>query len=99
VRSALATVEKASLRAVVRGRVQGVFFRAFVRQRAYQLNLSGYVRNARDGTVEVVAEGGRTALEKLLAHLKEGPPAARVDRVDEEWGEAAGRFDGFEVRY
>ena len=73
----MSTVQLASLRAVVRGRVQGVFFRDFVRRHADQLNLRGYVRNLPDGGVEVVAEGERPALERLLEYLKEGPPAAR----------------------
>jgi acylphosphatase len=95
----LSTVQSASLRAVVRGRVQGVFFRDFVRRRAYQLNLNGYVHNVPDGTLEVVAEGGKAALEMLLGYLKEGPPAARVDGVAEQWGEVTGKFYGFSVRY
>ncbi len=95
----MSTVQSASLRAVVRGRVQGVFFRDFVRRRAYQLNLKGYVRNLPDGGVELVAEGERPALEKLLEHLREGPPAARVEEVAEEWGDIKGEFSGFSVRY
>jgi acylphosphatase len=91
--------EAASLRVVVRGRVQGVFFRDFVRRWAYQLKLSGYARNMADGAVVVVAEGEKAGLEKLLAHLKEGPPAARIDDVAEEWGEAKGEFSEFSVRY
>jgi acylphosphatase len=87
------------LRAVVRGRVQGVFFRAFVRRWAYQLKLSGYVRNLPDGAVEVAAEGERPGLEKLLEYLREGPPASQVDEVAEVWGEAVGKFNGFAVRY
>ncbi len=67
--------DPASLRATVRGRVHGVFFRAFVEDRARELNLYGYVRNRPDGTVEVRAEGERPKLEKLVEHLKAGPPA------------------------
>jgi acylphosphatase len=95
----LSAVESASLRAVVRGRVQGVFFRDFVRRWAYQLKLSGYVRNLPDGDLEVVAEGEKPGLEKLLTYLKEGPPAARVTEVVEEWVEATGKYSGFSVRY
>jgi acylphosphatase len=92
-------VESVSLRAVVRGRVQGVFFRDFVRRWAYQLKLSGYVYNLPNGDVEVVAEGEKAGLDKLLVYLREGPPAASVDEVVEEWGEAEGSFSGFAVRY
>ena len=95
----MSDVEAALLRAVVSGRVQGVFFRAFVRRWAYQLKLSGYVHNLGDGSVEVVAEGERVGLEKLLEYLKEGPPAASVEKVTEEWGEAKGEFNEFAVRY
>jgi acylphosphatase len=95
----LSTVQSVSLRAVIRGRVQGVFFRAFVKRWAYQLNLNGYVCNLPDGRVEVLAEGEKAALVKLLEHVREGPPEARVDEIMEEWGEARGDFSGFAVRY
>jgi len=57
------------------------------------------VRNARDGTVEVVAEGQRTILDELLAFLRVGPPAAVVTRVDVRWVAPTNAFDRFEVRY
>ena len=57
------------------------------------------MRNLSDGTVEVMAEGERQQLKRLLEYLKEGPRAARVDRVDIEWGEYTGDFSGFNVRY
>jgi acylphosphatase len=89
------------LHAIVRGRVQGVNFRDFVYARARALGLTGYVKNVRDDhrAVEVVAEGDRAALGRLLARLREGPRSARVDAIDERWGEAAGEFDEFEVRF
>jgi acylphosphatase len=88
-----------SLQANIRGRVQGVFFRDFVRIHAGRLGLSGYVRNLPDGSVEVRAEGDRADLEKLLEHLKKGPPAARVEEVRVEWSASAGKYLGFDVRY
>ncbi len=69
----------------VEGRVQGVGFRLFVRSRALELHLSGSVRNMPNRSVRVEAEGPKRALETLLADLREGPPAARVERVDVEW--------------
>ncbi len=88
-----------SLRALVRGRVQGVWFRAFAQRRARELGLTGFARNLSDGvTVEVVAEGARPALEALLAALRLGPPGAFVERVDASWGEATGAYEGFESR-
>jgi acylphosphatase len=89
----------ASLQATVRGRVHGVFFRAFVESRAEELNLTGCVCNRPDGTVEVQAEGERQKLEKLVEHLKTGPPAARVEEVVAEWAVYTGEFSKFSVRY
>lgn len=87
------------LQATVHGRVQGVSFRHYTRRRATELGLAGYVRNAWDGTVEVVAEGQRARLEQLLAFLWVGPTGAVVTRVDVQWVAATNAFDRFEVRY
>jgi acylphosphatase len=87
------------LRALVRGRTQGVGFRAFVLDRASRLDLTGFTRNLSDGSsVEVVAEGPQEQLDVLLAHLRQGPPMSRVERVDTSWGEATGEYEGFRVR-
>jgi acylphosphatase len=91
--------ELASLKANLYGRVQGVFFRAYVLENAGELGLSGYVRNRPDGGVEVVAEGEKERLEKLLSYLQKGPPAARVDGVKTSWSEYTGRHRGFRIRY
>lgn len=88
-----------SVRATVYGRVQGVFFRAFVEEHAQQLGLKGYVRNLPSGNVEVVAEGQRERVEKLVGYLKMGPPAARVSRVKTVWSEYTGSYSRFKVRY
>ncbi len=74
----------------VHGRVQGVGFRAFVHESAQSLGVTGTVKNCRDGCVRVEAEGARNLLDQLLILLKDGPPAARVARVTEEWGEPKG---------
>jgi len=89
----------ALLRAVVRGRVHGVYFRAFVESRALELKLSGYVRNLPDGTVEVKAEGEIPKLEKLVEYLKKGSPASLVEAVVAEWAEPSGEFSGFSTKY
>ncbi|OGN99869.1 MAG: hypothetical protein A2Y58_02055 [Chloroflexi bacterium RBG_13_51_52] len=89
----------ASLQATVRGRVQGVFFRASVEERAIQLKLTGYVRNQSGGVVEVKAEGEKTNLEKLVEYIKVGPPAARVKDVVTTWGEYSGNFSSFRIRF
>ncbi len=87
------------MRAIVHGRVQGVNFRYYTQRRASELNLTGCVRNLWDGTVEVVAEGPRGALEELLAFLRVGPRAAFVTQVDIEWSTPSDAFQRFEVRY
>lgn len=91
--------EQARLEAVVHGIVQGVSFRYYTRREASQLGLAGWVRNRWDGTVEVVAEGERGQLEKLLAWLHHGPSGAVVERVDARWTEPAGEFARFEIRF
>ena len=86
------------LRAVVRGRVQGVGFRASTQARAARLGLTGYVRNQIDGSVELVAEGPRGVLDVLLDYLQTGPPGARVEQVTHEWFSATGEYAVFAVR-
>ena len=87
------------LRAIVRGRVQGVGFRYFVQREASALGLGGYVRNQWDGSVEVVAEGPRQSLERLRARLSVGPRSAYVQEVNATWGAASGEFRFFNVRF
>ncbi|PYP35615.1 MAG: acylphosphatase [Gemmatimonadetes bacterium] len=71
-----------SARFLVHGRVQGVGFRWWVWGRATALGLRGYARNLRDGAVEVVVAGPEPALAELESLLQQGPPAARVERVE-----------------
>jgi acylphosphatase len=87
------------LHAVVRGDVQGVGFRYFVQRRAQQLGLTGWVRNNEDGSVELVAEGGRDQLEELKRALQEGPRMARVSRVETQWSNGTGNLRGFELAW
>lgn len=74
----------ACARFIVRGRVQGVFFRASTRERALELGVSGYARNLPDGCVEVLASGSDQVLGALQEWLRQGPPAARVEGVSRE---------------
>lgn len=87
------------LEAKVYGRVQGVGFRVFVRDKALAYGLSGYARNrySPQQHVDVVAEGPESTLQTLLHYLQQGPPLARVERVDVQWGPASGEFSGFHV--
>ena len=86
------------LHAVVYGRVQGVGFRDATQHRAFDLGLTGWVRNQSDGTVETLAQGDHATLERFLAFLNRGPNAAHVTHVDALWSAAAQRFDDFHVR-
>lgn len=69
-------------RVVVHGRVQGVWFRESTRRIAERHGVAGWVRNRPNGTVEAHLEGGREDVERVVAWCHEGPPSARVDRVD-----------------
>ena len=90
----------ASVRAIIYGRVQGVFFRSFTSECARELGLTGSARNLPDGkAVEVQAEGERDKLERLIAYLKVGPPGARVERVETNWSEYTGGYSNFKIRY
>jgi acylphosphatase len=91
--------DMASLAATVRGRVQGVFFRAFTQSHARQLGISGYVRNLPDGSVEVRAEGEKSQLELLESYLRMGPPASRITEVVTNWSEYTGEYKGFYIRH
>ena len=88
----------ARLEARIRGRVQGVGFRYFVRSEAQRRGLSGWVANEADGSVAVVAEGRRGELEAFAEALALGPRGALVSQVDIRWPPAAGHSAGFEVR-
>jgi acylphosphatase len=87
------------LHAVVHGEVQGVNFRSATQRKATQLDLTGWVRNLWDGTVETVAEGPRDTLEEFEAYLHIGPPAAFVEQVDVTYDDATGEFRAFNIRY
>jgi acylphosphatase len=90
----------ACLYATVYGRVQGVYFRYFVRNVARKLGLKGYVRNLASGdAVEIKAEGEKPQLDRLLEELKTGPPGASIKRVETDWSEYTGQFDNFTIRY
>lgn len=81
------------VRATVKGRVQGVFFRASTAREAVALGLSGSAINLPDGRVEIIAQGPENDLKVLLDWLHRGPPTARVDAVSWEEIEPDGRAD------
>jgi len=86
------------LHIIVSGDVQGVFFRAGAQGEGKRLGLTGWVRNAEDGSVEVLAEGGREKLERLLEWCRRGPAGASVSGVEHEWLEATGEFRDFRIK-
>jgi len=81
------------------GRVQGVFFRKYTLECALRLGIKGWVRNLKDGRVEVVGEGERESLEKFLEFLKKGPEGARVEEIEVEWKEKPKGFRDFRIIY
>jgi acylphosphatase len=87
------------LHAIVQGGVQGVNFRSTTQSRARRLGLAGWVRNRSDGTVEVLAQGPKPALEQLLQFLHQGPPAASVSAVQAEWGAAEPALKRFDIEW
>ncbi len=89
---------KVRARAVFRGKVQGVFFRANCEMEAERLGLTGYVRNMPSGDVEAVFEGERTLVEEAIEWNKTSQPHAVVHDADVEWSEATGEFDDFSRR-
>jgi acylphosphatase len=82
---------------IVTGEVQGVGFRMFTVRRAAELNITGWVRNLEDGSVEILAEGTRSNLDTLLSLVHEGPRMAQVDNVKFEFSEKEEGFTFFNV--
>ncbi len=85
-------------RFIVHGRVQGVWYRKTIQEKALKEGITGYVKNLQDGSVEVVANLKKEDIEKFLKILKKGSPLSRVDNI--EMGEIMPTyFETFEVRY
>lgn len=87
------------VRAVVYGRVQGVFFRASTQEEAERYGLRGWVRNRPDGSVETVFEGEEKAVTAMEAWLHQGPPASLVEHVAVNEEESVEPLPGFVIRY
>jgi acylphosphatase len=89
-----------SLHAIVHGTVQGVSFRYYARQEALRLDLTGWVRNLPDRTVETLAIGAREQLEKYHQWLQHGPREAHVDFVATTWSDSPQQtYESFEITY
>ena len=92
-------MENTRVRLIIEGRVQGVWFREGTRREAERLGVRGWVRNRREGTVEVIAEGPKENVRKLVDWCQHGPPSARVMRVNETAESFHGEYGSFDVVY
>ena len=84
---------------VIRGRVQGVFFRAETENNANRHNLMGWVRNRPDGSVEAVFEGEKAEVDAVIEFCRRGPPGAYVRRLDITWEDWTGEFKEFRISH
>ena len=91
------SVVKAQVHIRITGNVQGVFFRRSAKDEADRLAICGWVRNDRDGSVEIVAVGPKEKLEKFTKWCKKGPPLARIEKVEVDWSNTEAEFNGFEI--
>ncbi|MEM4246799.1 MAG: acylphosphatase [Candidatus Woesearchaeota archaeon] len=89
---------KTRIHAIIKGKVQGVFFRAFVKKLAGSIGATGWVKNNPDGTVEVVAEAEKALLQKLLDKCKQGNAWSKVEVINAKWKKPTGEFREFEIR-
>ncbi len=83
----------------ISGRVQGVFFRAFTKERADFYGIKGWVKNLPDGRVETIGEGEEELLKEWIKDLSKGPPGAKVKDIEEIWSDYRDEFQDFEIRY
>jgi len=91
--------DKIQIKVVIRGRVQGVFYRVETKKKADQLNIKGYVKNLPDGSVEAVFEGNNAVVNKMLDWCDQGPPAASVENIFRENLEGLSNFEAFLIKY
>lgn len=82
---------------IVRGRVQGVYYRASAQREARRLGLTGWVKNRNDGAVEMLVEGEEDHVKDFLTWAQHGPATARVDRIETRWRSYTGEFPDFRV--
>jgi acylphosphatase len=90
-------MEQVRAHVLIAGRVQGVSFRAYTRDRARAASVEGWVRNLPDGRVEAVFEGSRQAVQRLVSWCYSGPTHAQVEKVEVTWEEPTGKEGGFSI--
>lgn len=83
----------------ITGAVQGVFFRAESSEKARAFGLTGWVKNTRNGDVEIIAQGERARLEEFIQWCRSGPQPSKVERVEIVWENPQEEFSTFEIRY
>ena len=91
--------DKQRVHVIIKGKVQGVWFRVETKQAADDLGVYGWVRNRRDGTVEAVFEGEQDIIQKMLAWCRKGAPRSRVDQVVETQETYSGEFSSFDITH
>ncbi|MCK8827573.1 acylphosphatase [Natroniella acetigena] len=92
-------MKKKAIKANVKGRIQGVGYRASTHQKATRLGIKGYVKSTSGNELEVVAEGTEQKLEELVKFLEEGPSKAEVEEFNYEWIEPTEDFIRFAIKY
>ena len=95
----LAYMDKVRTHVLILGLVQGVFFRASAVYQARDLKITGWVRNCRDGRVELVLEGEKSAVGRMISWCRKGPPGAAVDSLEINREDYQGEFSSFSIRY
>ncbi|MGZ3524062.1 MAG: acylphosphatase [Thermodesulfobacteriota bacterium] len=90
-------MEKIRLRVIIEGRVQGVFFRHHTQEMASRLEVKGWVKNRRDGSVEAVFEGDRERVDQIIQWCQRGPAGAKVRNVSVTQENYTGEFEDFFV--
>ncbi|MEM3736622.1 MAG: acylphosphatase [Candidatus Bathyarchaeia archaeon] len=83
----------------ISGLVQGVFFRHNTKQEARRLGVTGWIRNLEDGRVEVVLEGEKENVDKVIQYCRKGPPGAHVTDIELKWEDYTGKFKEFKIVY
>lgn len=91
-------IEKAAVKIVVSGEVQGVGYRYFIARAASELELNGYAINLYNGNVEIFAEGRKEFLEELVKRAKKGPPHGSVEKAEIDWLVFKNKYNNFEIR-
>ena len=89
--------EIVELKAIVKGEVQGVFFRATVKEHASHFSISGYAKNLADGSVEITAQGTKRDLESFVQNIKKNPGRGKIDNISSSYHKPTDQFTGFKT--